>query len=134
MPEPAKRLKQLFREHDGLLIASPEYNSSITAALKNTIDWVSRTESDDEPPLLAFRGKSAILCSASPGNLGGMRALVHVKAILGNIGVTVLPDQVCISKAYEAFRPDGSLSDDKQTAKVKNLGAQLAKHLAKLLA
>jgi chromate reductase, NAD(P)H dehydrogenase (quinone) len=134
MPEHAKRLKQLFRDHHGLLIAAPEYNSSITAALKNAIDWVSRTESDDEPPLIAFTGKSAILCAASPGGLGGIRGLVHVKAILGNIGVTVLPNQVAISKAHEAFREDGSLADAKQTAKVKKLGSQLVQHLAKLLA
>jgi len=59
---------------------------------------------------------------------------VHVRAILGNIGVTVLPDQVAISKAYEAFGPDGSLLDAKQATKVKSLGAQLAQHLAKLQA
>ncbi len=134
MPEAAKKLKQLFREHHGLLIASPEYNSSITAALKNAIDWVSRAESVDEPPLVAFTGKTAILCAASPGALGGLRGLVHVRAILGNIGVTVLPDQVAVSKAHEAFGEDGSLANEKQAAKVKNLGTQLARHLAKLLA
>ena len=134
MPAAAKKLKQLFREHHGWIIAAPEYNSSITAALKNAIDWVSRTETDDEPPLAAFTGKTAILCSASPGGLGGLRGLVHVRAILGNIGVTVLPDQVAVSQAHNAFQPDGSLSDDKLAAKVKNLGAQLARHLAKLLA
>lgn len=134
MPAAAKKLKQLIREHHGLLIAAPEYNSSITAALKNAIDWVSRTETDDEPPLVAFAGKTAILCAASPGALGGLRGLVHVRAILGNIGVTVLPDQLAVSQAHAAFRPDGSLSDEKQAAKAKSLGTQLAKHLAKLLA
>ena len=134
MPEQAKRLKDLFRKHDGLIISAPEYNSSITAALKNAIDWVSRTESDDEPPLIAYTGKSAILCAASPGALGGLRGLVHVKAILGNIGVTVLPNQVAVGKAYEAFATDGSLVDAKLAAKVKGLGAELARHLAKMLA
>ena len=133
MPEHAKRLKELFRKHDGLIISAPEYNSSITAALKNAIDWVSRTESDDEPSLVAFTGKTAILCAASPGGLGGLRGLVHVKAILGNIGVTVLPDQIAVGKAYEAFAPDGALVNEKQAAKVKDLGAQLARHLAKML-
>ena len=134
MPEHAKRLKELFGKHEGLIISAPEYNSSITAALKNVLDWVSRAESDDEPPLSAFAGKSAILCAASPGALGGLRGLVHVRAILGNIGVTVLPDQVAVGKAYEAFTADGSLANEKQAAKVKGLGAQLARHLAKMLA
>ena len=134
MPAAAKALKQLFREHDGLLIAAPEYNSSLTAALKNALDWVSRAESDDEPPLVAFAGKTAVLCAASPGALGGLRGLVHVRAILGNIGVTVLPDQVAVSKAHEAFAADGTLSDAKKAARVQKLGAQLARHLTKLLA
>jgi NAD(P)H-dependent FMN reductase len=134
MPEAAKKLKQLFRDHHGLLIASPEYNSSITAALKNTLDWISRAESDEEPPLAAFTGKAAALCAASPGGLGGLRGLVHLRAILGNIGVTVLPDQVAVSQAHAAFLADGSLADERQAAKVKNLGAQLAHHLSKHLA
>jgi chromate reductase, NAD(P)H dehydrogenase (quinone) len=66
------KLKQLFIDHDGLLIASPEYNSSITAVLKNAIDWVSRP-APGEPSLVAFRSKVATLMSASPGTLGGLR-------------------------------------------------------------
>jgi NAD(P)H-dependent FMN reductase len=134
MPAPAKKLKQLFREHHGLIIAAPEYNSSITAALKNAIDWVSRAEDDDEPPLSAFTGKTAVLCAASPGALGGLRGLVTVRSLLGNIGMTVLPDQIAVSKAHEAFGPDGSLVDEKQAVRVKKLGSQLAQHLSKLLA
>ena len=134
MPEAAKRLKAIFREHNGLIIASPEYNSSITAALKNAIDWVSRGESDDEPSLWALAGKTAVVCSASPGGLGGLRGLVHLRAILGSIGITVLPDQIAISKAYEAFTPDGALVDEKQQTRIKALGSNLAKHLSKLLA
>jgi NAD(P)H-dependent FMN reductase len=134
MPEAAKRLKAIFREHNGLIIASPEYNSSITAALKNAIDWVSRVESDDEPSLSALAGKTAVVCSASPGGLGGLRGLVHLRAILGSISITVLPDQIAIGKAYEAFTPDGALVDEKQQARVKALGSNLAKHLLKMLA
>ncbi len=134
LPEAAKALKQLFRGHHGLLIASPEYNSSITAALKNALDWVSRTGTEDEPPMVAFTGKTAALCSASPGALGGLRGLVHVRAILGNIGVMVLPDQVAVSKAHEAFAADGTLSDKTQAARVEKLGAQLARHVARMLA
>src|SRR6478735_6102428 len=61
LPDGAKKFKALLRESDGFLIASPEYNSSVTAALKNAIDWASRGESDAEPPLVAFQGKVAAL-------------------------------------------------------------------------
>jgi NAD(P)H-dependent FMN reductase len=133
MPENGKKLKQLFIDHDGLLIASPEYNSSITAVLKNAIDWVSRS-APVEPPLVAFRGKVATLMSASPGALGGLRALVHVRSILGNIGVIVLPEQIAVAKAQEAFKPDGSLADPKQQAAIERLGNTLASFLKKLKA
>ncbi len=133
MPESAAKLKALMVGHDGFLIASPEYNSSITAVLKNAIDWVSRPV-PNEPSLLAFKGKTAVLMSASPGNLGGLRGLVHLRAILGNIGMIVLPDQIAISKAYEAFDSDGRLKDAKQQAGVEDLGKKLAETVRKLIA
>jgi NAD(P)H-dependent FMN reductase len=133
-PEAAVRLKALFASHHGLIIASPEYNSSVTAALKNAIDWVSRVDSPDEPMLSALSGKSAVLCAASPGGLGGLRGLVHLRAILGNIGITVLPDQFALSSAHTAFASDGSLTDSGRNTTVRDLGAKLANHLAKLLA
>jgi NAD(P)H-dependent FMN reductase len=133
MPENGKQLKKLFIDHDGLLIASPEYNSSITAVLKNALDWVSRP-APGEPSLVAFRGKVATLMSASPSALGGLRGLVHVRSILGNIGVIVLPDQHAVAKAHEAFQPDGSLTDPKQHAGIEALGKTLASFLMKLQA
>ena len=132
-PEAAKELKALMIEHDGFLIACPEYNSSITGALKNTIDWVSRHDEGDPPGgLPAFRGKVVSLMSASPGALGGLRGLVHVRAILGNIGCIVLPDQVAIGKAQEAFNDDGTLANERQQASVMALGTTLAETLEKL--
>lgn len=130
-PENAARLKEIFVQHDGLLIASPEYNSSITPLLKNTIDWVSRS-GEGESPLAAYRGKVAALLAASPGALGGLRGLVHVRSILGNIGVTVLPDQLAVPRAYEAFDDNGQLKDEKQQAKAMSIGANLAQVLTKL--
>ncbi|MBM3457114.1 MAG: NAD(P)H-dependent oxidoreductase [Armatimonadetes bacterium] len=131
LPESALRLKELFRSHDGLLLACPEYNSSITAALKNTIDWVSRRAPGEEP-LACFSGKVAVLMSASPGALGGLRGLVHVRAILGNIRVLVLPDQVAVSGAHEAFQENGALKDPQRQAAVENLGRELARVTARL--
>ena len=133
LPDNAANLKRLFIEHDGFLIASPEYNSSITGVLKNTIDWVSRRV-EGEMPLVAYKGKTAALMSASPGALGGLRALVHVRAILGNIGVLVLPTQVAVPKAMEAFDADGKLKDPKLQASIEGLGKSLAQTIVKLKA
>ena len=133
MPEMGKKLKKLFIDHDGLLIASPEYNSSFPAVLKNAVDWVSRP-APGEPSLAAFRGKVATLMSASPGALGGLRGLAHVRSILGNIGVIVLPGQIAVAQAHEAFNPDGTLKDPKRQAGIEGLGRTLAEFLAKLKA
>jgi NAD(P)H-dependent FMN reductase len=130
-PAAATKLKSLFMDHDGLLITSPEYNSSITPLLKNVIDWVSR-RAEGEQPLAPYRGKVAAIMAASPGALGGLRGLVHLRAILGNIGVLVLPDQFALTKAADAFANDHTLKDTDQQAKIEALGANLAKTLQKL--
>ena len=132
IPENAKKVKKMMVESDGFLIAAPEHNSSITPLLKNTIDWASRAESKDEPPLSAYKGKCAAIMSASPGGLGGLRGLVHVRSILENIGVIVLPNQRAISGAYAAFDETGNLRDEKQQSSVEGLGEQLAQLIEKL--
>lgn len=131
MPEHAKRFKDLMISHQGLIIASPEYNSSVTAALKNAIDWASRP-APGEPSLAAFAGKAAALCAASPGALGGLRGLVTLRSILGNLGVVLLPQQVAVTKAGEAVGPDGALKDAKQQQSLLDLGAKLADVTRKL--
>jgi chromate reductase, NAD(P)H dehydrogenase (quinone) len=131
LPSTARKIKDLFLSHQGLLISSPEYNSSISGVLKNTIDWVSR-QSDGETPLSCFQDKVAGLMSASPGGLGGLRGLVHVRAILENIGVLVIPNQTAISKAHEAFNLDGTMKDEKQEQQVKKIGANVTKMLLKI--
>ncbi|MEH2367901.1 NADPH-dependent FMN reductase [Nostoc sp.] len=131
LPANARTFKDLLISHQGLLIASPEYNSSLTAVLKNAIDWASRP-APNEAPLAAFAGKVASIMSASPGALGGLRGLVHLRSILGNIKVLVLPDQIAVSKAYEAFNADGTLKDPKQQESIEQLGDGLTKILLKL--
>ncbi|MGB3205694.1 MAG: NAD(P)H-dependent oxidoreductase [Crinalium sp.] len=133
MPENARKLKQIMLEHQGLLIASPEYNSSISGVLKNMIDWVSRPEGN-EPPLVAFADKVAAIMSTSPGGLGGIRGLVHLRSILGNIKVLVLPDQYALPNAFQAFNEDGTLKDIKQQQTIEQIGSKLATVLAKLVA
>lgn len=138
LPANARKLKDVMLAHQGFLISSPEYNSSISAALKNAIDWASRptTGPDGKPekPLECFAGKVAGLMAASPGALGGLRGLVHVRMILGNIQVTVLPDQVAVMKAHEAFDERGGLKDAKQHAMVEGIGAKVAHTVQKLTA
>ena len=131
LPPGGRRLKDLMLASDGFLISSPEYNSSISGALKNAIDWASRP-CEGEKPLECFEGKVAALMATSPGALGGMRGLVTVRSILGNIGVIVLPGQVAVSKAGEAFAADGSLNDAKRQASIEKLGADLTVFLKKL--
>ncbi|QDU78114.1 FMN-dependent NADPH-azoreductase [Bremerella volcania] len=131
IPENVKTLKELFLAHQGLLLSCPEYNSSITPLLKNTIDWVSRPV-EGEGRLAAYQGKVCALMSASPGALGGLRGLVHVRAILQNIGVIVLPKQMAISQANNAFADDGSLKDSQQQETTEGLGKSLCGFLEKL--
>ena len=130
-PQNAVKLKQLFLENQGLLIASPEYNSSITPLLKNTIDWISRP-AEGEPMLAAFKNKAATVMSASPGALGGLRGLVHVRSILSNIGVLVLPGQVAVPNAGDAFDEQGQFVDTKQEARVHAVAASLVDTVRKL--
>ena len=110
LPPKAKEFKRLMQGHQGLLISSPEYNSSIPGVLKNALDWASRQEPGDSP-LSAYAGKVAGLVSASPGVLGGLRGLVHLRAMLGNIKVLVIPEQVAVPWADTAFDEIDNLSD-----------------------
>ena len=128
LPDKARELKEIMLRHDGLLIAAPEYNSSITPLLKNTIDWISRP-SDGEKALTAYEGKVAAIMSASPGRLGGLRGLFHLRSILSNIGVLVIPDQVAVSEAHKAFGSDGNIVDEKTHSSVEGLGKDVTKLL-----
>ena len=69
LPPGAVKFKALLAAHDGLLVASPEYNGSVTAVLKNAIDWATRGEGN------SMAGRTAALLAASPGPRGGLRGL-----------------------------------------------------------
>lgn len=130
MPEAARALKRLMLAHDGFLIACPEYNSSISAVLKNAIDWVSRPLKDD--PSSAFRGKVVSLLAASPGNLGGIRGLFTVRQILTVLGCIVLPTQFGLARANEAFDEHGVLRDPAAQKMVDAVIGELAGVLGRL--
>ena len=133
LPPNAKVFKRLLIENHGMLISSPEYNSAFSAVLKNAIDWASRAE-PNEPPLAAFKGKIAGIMAASPGNLGGVRGLAALRLVLSNIGVVVVPTQLAIARANEAFDPDGSLRDERQQASIEAIAADVVRFADRLAA
>jgi len=126
-PENAHKLHTLFLQHSGILLSSPEYNSSYSAVFKNVIDWISRIKTSN-----AFNGKVVSLLSASPGALGGLRGLVQVRSLLGNLGMIVLPAQFALSGAGEAFNDKGELINSKNTEKVISVVKPLVEISGKL--
>ena len=126
LPESVLKFKSLLKHHQGLLLACPEYNGSITPLLKNALDWASRPESGEHPMALScFKGKVAALLATSPGRGGGARGLGHVRDILGMLGVTVLTEQVVIPSASHAFDEAGNLHDDQQSQTIDEIAHQL---------
>jgi len=114
IPENAMKLGTLIAAHDGLLIASPEYNGSIPPLLKNTIDWVSRIRRDTDGNRFApFSGKIAGLCSSSDGNFAGIRGLYHLRAVLMNCQVEVITPQCSVPRAGDAFDSDGNFKEER---------------------
>ncbi|MEC9246308.1 NADPH-dependent FMN reductase [Nitratireductor rhodophyticola] len=113
IPENAYRLGRLIAAHDGVLIASPEYNASIPPLLKNTIDWVSRISKDGGKPLRPWAGKSIGLCSSSDGNFAGIRGLYHLRAVLMNCKADIITQQCSVARAQDAFDENGDFRDDR---------------------
>lgn len=133
-PDNARKLKQLLRDQDALLIASPEYNGSLPALLKNAIDWASRP-TDGEAPLAwtAFRGKAVAILSASPGTGGGLRMQQHLRQILSQLQAVVIPAQFALPQAHLAL-VDGELSDALSRQILTDTIEQLASLGARLIA
>ncbi len=131
LPPNARKLKDLFIAHQGLFIVSPENNASVSALLKNTLDWVSR-QHGSESGLLPYQGKVAAIAGASPGALGGLRGLTHLRAILQALNVLVLSAQFALGRGNEAFDDHGSLKDAKQQAFIAGLAKRLVDVSARL--
>ena len=112
IPDAAHQLITLFKESDGFLIASPEYNSTFSALLKNTFDWMSRISEEGQPAHPATRGKIVALMSASPGPLGGIRGLTPLRLWLSSIGAHVIPNQFALGGAYGQFDDEGNFTGD----------------------
>ena len=127
-PGSAQRLQKLMIEADGFLISCPEYNSMMPAAIKNAIDWVSRKQ-EGQTPLQAFQGKTAVIMSASPGGLGGIRGLPIFRLLLANLGVNVLAKQRAVSKVHEELDENGKLKSEKLADEIAGLGKSLVEAL-----
>ena len=130
IPENAMKFGRLIAAHDGLLIATPEYNGSMPPLLKNAIDWVSRISRDGDKALKPFAGKIAGLCSSSPGNYAGILALSHLRPVLIRLGMQVVSEQCSVANAETAFNSDGSLKDEKTAAHLAKTCKALADQAA----
>lgn len=126
LPENAKKLQALIAEHDGLLIASPEYNGLPTPLLKNVLDWASRPNANNpNSGLKIFAGKAAALISTSPSIMGGIRGLPITAQLLTNLGMVVLPEKVAIGNCMEKFNAQGELLDKQLVTLIEQEGSSV---------
>ncbi|MEO1717443.1 MAG: NAD(P)H-dependent oxidoreductase [Planctomycetota bacterium] len=130
-PAEARAFREQLLSHDGFIIGCPEYNSSITAALKNAIDWATRAGKGDEHPLACFAGKAIALTAASPGGFGGLRGLDHVREILGNVNAHIVPGMVAIPSVHEALS-DGKVTNDRSRDALESLVDTLISTVTKM--
>ena len=125
-PENAVKLKRMFCAHQGVFIASPEYNASLTPLLKNTIDWISRVRENKEPPLSAYRNRVFALGAASNGTYGGMRSIMALRQSLElGCGALVIPEQIAVREASHAFDENDALKDERSAALLRTLARRL---------
>jgi NAD(P)H-dependent FMN reductase len=103
VPKHAINLKRMIGSHDGVLLVTPEYNSSLPALLKNAIDWVSRVQDPYETRGQVFRERPFAIAAASANRLGGTRCLAALRLILSACRATVVPNQLALSFADDAY-------------------------------
>lgn len=129
--ENALAFQKLLGESEGFLICSPEYNGSISGALKNAIDWASRP-SDEYKMVEVFKGKVAAIMTESPGAFGGIRCLGHLRTILTIMLVNVLPSEIAVANVSKMFDGSGAeMADEKMRKILEDLGASLVDMLRK---
>src|SRR5277367_4566493 len=103
VPKHAVNLKRLIGAHHGVLIVTPEYNASVPPLVKNTIDWVSRVVDSQESRGQVFRGRAFAIAAASHSRLGGARSLAALRLILSACQALVIPNQLALAFADEAY-------------------------------
>ena len=125
VPKHAINLKRLMSTHHGVVIVTPEYNSSVPALLKNAIDWVSRVQDLHETRGQVFRERAFAIAAASGGRLGGTRALAALRLILSACQAPVIPNQLALSFAAEAYDDMDRLKHPADIEALKALVRQL---------
>ncbi|MEO3386914.1 NAD(P)H-dependent oxidoreductase [Mesorhizobium sp. CAU 1741] len=128
IPESAYKVARLVDAADGVLIATPEYNSSIPPLLKNTIDWISRIKSDGGKPLRPLPGKVVAICSSSPGHFAGIRSASHLRQVLAHIQMDLISPQCSVPNAEEAFDEHGAFKDERMQKSMQNVCRTLIEH------
>jgi chromate reductase, NAD(P)H dehydrogenase (quinone) len=103
VPKNAVNLKRMIGAHHGVLLVTPEYNSSVPPLLKNTIDWITRVQDAHESRGLVFRERPFAIAAASQSRLGGTRVLAALRLILSACQATVIPNQLALSFADQAY-------------------------------
>ena len=125
-PANAIKLKQMMMTHPGVFIASPEYNASVTPLLKNTLDWISRVREGKETPLAAYKNRVFALGGASNGPYGGMRSLLALRQVLEiGCGALVIPDQITVIRAAEAYDDMDNLKDERSAEHLRAVARRL---------
>ena len=125
VPKHAVNLKRMMAAHHGVLIVTPEYNSSVPALVKNTIDWVSRVQDVHETRGQVFRERVFAIASASGGRLGGARALAALRLILSACHAQVIPSQLALAFADDAYDEMERLKNSTDAEALKALARQL---------
>ena len=119
-PPNAVKLKQLMSVHQGVFIASPEYNASITPLIKNTIDWISAVRERGEAPLAAYQNRVFALGGASPGRSGATHSLLALRQVLAvGCRALVIAEQVTVPNAEQAFDEMDELKDARAAGQLK---------------
>jgi chromate reductase len=133
LPPAAVRLKRMLMAHRGVFITSPEYSASVTPLLKNAIDWVSRVRDHGEPTYAAFKDRVFAIGAAANSGSGGLRSLMALRQILElGCGALVIPEQVAVPRADQAFDDRDNLKDEGVAAALKAMARRLVE-LASLM-
>jgi chromate reductase, NAD(P)H dehydrogenase (quinone) len=125
-PKAALELRAAVAAHQGIFVASPEYSASVPPIVKNAIDWLSRPRDKSEASYAVFKGRVFALGAASPSSAGGIRGLMALRQVLElGCGALVLPEQIALGRAQQAFDEMDNLTDEAQAAALKALARRL---------